>query len=238
MRRDRHPPQARHRSAGLPVLPQRMAGGAGRGGLRLRRGPRPARRHDRRIGRTRHRGRCRQRHHVQMHRLRRRSGGQYRECDDRPLPLVPARLRRQRAGGERRGARCGVALPHQEGRRSRAHPPVRGQTAPVRAEGIQGTVHARERRRRVPAVHDRRRQGERRRLAGSGRDRDGGAIPAAAATRRRPTTTPTSIRSSATSISPSTTCRWNLPANAASSTPASIPTTSSTRSFRSTPRTR
>jgi ribosomal protein S27E len=52
-------------------------------------------------------------------------------------------LRRQRAGGQRRGARCGAALPHQEGRRSRAHPPVRGQAATVRAEGIQGTVHAR-----------------------------------------------------------------------------------------------
>ncbi len=55
---------------------------------------------------------------------------------------------------------------------------------------------------------------------------------------RRPTTTPTYTRSSGTSISPSTICRWNRPVSAATWTRAATPTTSSTRSCRSIPRTR
>ena len=147
-------------------------GAAGRGGVRLRRGPRPARGHDHRLRRARHRRRRRQPDDASSAAAAApRSTVNTAERDDRALPLVPPRARRQRAGAQRRGARRGAAVPHQEGRRGRAHPPVRGQAPDVRAEGVQGTVHARERRRRLPAVHGRRRQRERRRRR-QRRDRD------------------------------------------------------------------
>ena len=72
---------------------------------------------------------------LQVHRLRRRGDDQHAERDDGALPLVPARVRRQRAGAERRGAGRRAAVPHQEGRRGGAHPPVRAQAPAVRAEG-------------------------------------------------------------------------------------------------------
>jgi membrane protease subunit (stomatin/prohibitin family) len=108
---------------------------------------------------------------VQVHRLRRRSHGQHRKHDDGALPLVPPRVRRQRADRQRRGARCGAALPYQEGRCGRAHPPVRRQAPHVRAEGVQGPVHPGKRGGRVPALHDRRQQCQRGR-GRQGRDQD------------------------------------------------------------------
>ena len=128
--------QARHRPAGLPVLPPRVAWRARRGAVRLRRGHRPARRARSIASGARDiAADAAVLMHVQVHRLRRRGDGQHRERDDGALPLVPPRLRRQRAGAERRRARRRAAVPHQEGRRGRAHPPVRRQAADVRAEG-------------------------------------------------------------------------------------------------------
>ena len=162
MRCDRHPPEARQRPADLPVLPQRMARAARRGGVRPRRRHRPAQGDGYRVRGARHRGRRRQPDELQMHRLRRRGHDQHCQRDDGALPLVPACLRRQRAGRQWRGARCRAALSHQEGRCGRTNPPVRRQAAPVRPEGVQGAVHAGERDRRLPAVHDRRWQCQRR----------------------------------------------------------------------------
>ena len=98
MRRDRHPAEARNRPAHLRLVPQRVAWRARRGGVRPGRRARYARGHDHRLGRARYRCRRSRAAHVQLQRLRRRGDDQHRERDDGALPLVPPRVRRQRAG--------------------------------------------------------------------------------------------------------------------------------------------
>ena len=238
MRRDRHPAEARQRPAGLPVLPQRVAGRAGRGGIRVRRRARPAQGHGHRLRRARHRGRRRQPDELQVHRLRRRGDGQYRtsamtarchwcrhvfgvneQVANGAVPdaVLPFHIRKDDA----------VARIRQfvDKRRLFALKAFKEQFTPENVIGVylpymivDGNV---ERRRRRPGrdpdapLHARQRRQEedllrRRRVPGR----------------------------SGTWTSPWTTCRWNPRPNAATWTRAPTPTTSSTPSCRSTPRTR
>jgi hypothetical protein len=193
------------------------------------------RRHRHRLRRARHRRRRRRPGDLQVQRLRRRGHGQHAEPDDGALPLVPARVRRQRAGAQRRGAGRRAAVPHQEGRRGRAHPPVRRQAAAVRAEGVQGSSSRPRTSSRVPALHDRRRPGERD-VAGRARSRRA-ATPAARQDKKTyydadvyQVERPRRFHVDDLPLESSRE-RGNLDK-------ASTPTTSSTPSCRSTPRTR
>jgi hypothetical protein len=135
------------------------------------------------------------------------------------------------------GAVPDAVLPfHIEGRRGGAHPPVRGQAPPVRAQGLQGRVHARERGGRLPALHgggrarQRRRGGlgeieTRRYTRGSGKNKQTYYDADVWRVQRHVDFTVDDLPLESS-------------ASAATSTPAATPTTSSTPSCPSTPRTR
>ena len=177
----------------------------------------------------------RRRHHDDLRRVRCRRRGRHRARDERALPLVPPHPQRQPADAQRRRARRGAAVPADARRGGGEDPRVRLQATALRPPAVQEGVRPRERPRRLPALpRDRRprRGGVRRagRGADAALDREAGRQLGDLLRRRRLPRRPLGR------LHRRRPDRRGCRGPRATST-AAPPTTSSTRSCRSTPRT-